>query len=356
MIVMKTASNFQYMAPVTSEVIRVATPGPTQSDLAGLPWKRAPVRSSRSTAAPGADLEGATSELAPPSYDDEPAEHDRRRRGHRRRRQLQRPAGRHAGAAHVRHGPRARCCGTSTATSTSTTPPGMGPMILGHRHPAVIAAVRDALDAGQLFAGQNRLEAEFAEMLVGALPWVESIRIGLTGTEMDLLAVRIARAATGRQRVVRFVGHYHGWLDPLFIDGAATPEPFGSCRSPPASRRPPPPTWSCASGTTSIRWPPASRSSDVACVVMEPVMCNIGLIAPAAGLPRGRQGAVRRARCAARHRRGDHRLPPRPDRRPGPPRHPRRHLDLRQGDRVRVPARRARARPPTCSPRSVAAR
>ena len=65
-------------------------------------------------------------------------------------------------------------------------------------------------------------------MLVGALPWVESIRIGLTGTEMDLLAIRIASAATGRQKVVRFVGHYHGWLDPLFIDMAVTPEPSGA--------------------------------------------------------------------------------------------------------------------------------
>ena len=111
----------------------------------------------------------------------------------------------------------------------------MGPMILGHGHPAVVAAVQASVATGQLFAGQNRLEAEFAEALVGALPWVESIRIGLTGTEMDLLAVRIARAATGAQRVVRFVGHYHGWLDPLFIDGAATPEPFG-CRA--AHRRP----------------------------------------------------------------------------------------------------------------------
>ena len=86
---------------------------------------------------------------------------------------------------------------------------GMGPMVLGHNHPDVIAAVQLSLSTGQLFAGQNTFEAEFAETLVGALPWIESIRIGMSGTEMDLLAVRIARATTGHRKVVRFAGHYH---------------------------------------------------------------------------------------------------------------------------------------------------
>ena len=75
---------------------------------------------------------------------------------------------------------------------------GMGPMLLGHNHPRVVAAVRQALEVGQCFAGQNEFEAEFGERLVAAVPWIESIRIGVAGSEMDLLAVRIARAATGR--------------------------------------------------------------------------------------------------------------------------------------------------------------
>ena len=64
----------------------------------------------------------------------------------------------------------------------------MGPMILGHNHPKVTSAVKRALSSGQLFAGQSRLEAEFAETLISALPWLERVRIGLTGTEMNLLA------------------------------------------------------------------------------------------------------------------------------------------------------------------------
>lgn len=77
---------------------------------------------------------------------------------------------------------------------------GMGPHILGHSPKAVISAVRQALDEGQLFAGQNLYEVELAELFVSLLPWIEQIRIGLSGTEMNLLAVRIARAHTGKQK------------------------------------------------------------------------------------------------------------------------------------------------------------
>jgi glutamate-1-semialdehyde 2,1-aminomutase len=160
---------------------------------------------------------------------------------------------------------------------------GMGPMILGHCHPVVVAAVQESLSGGQLFAGQNRYEAELAELVVGVLPWIESIRVGLSGTELALLAVRIARAATGRRRAVRFVGHYHGWLDPLFIDGAATPEPLGDVPLTPGQSA------AAASDVLVCEWndldqvAQALAIGDVACVVMEPVMCNTGLIAPAPG-------------------------------------------------------------------------
>lgn len=160
---------------------------------------------------------------------------------------------------------------------------GMGPMVLGHNHPAVSAAVQDWLGMGQLFAGQHRLEAEFAEAFVGALPWIESIRMGMSGTEMDLLAVRIARATTGRHKIVRFAGHYHGWLDPLFVDMAATAEPL----------EPVPLTAgqsvSAAADVIMCEWnditqlEQAFESGDVAGVLMEPVMCNVGLIPPSPG-------------------------------------------------------------------------
>lgn len=171
---------------------------------------------------------------------------------------------------------------------------GMGPMILGHSHPAVIDAVRRSLDVGQLFAGQNRLEAEFAEVLVGALPWVEQIRIGLSGTEMDLLAVRIARASTGRAKVLRFAGHYHGWLDPLLIDGLAPVEPFGPAPLTAGQSS------AAASDLVMCEWndlaqvEQALATGEIACVVMEPVMCNTGLVAPADGYIEGVRDLCRR--------------------------------------------------------------
>jgi len=160
---------------------------------------------------------------------------------------------------------------------------GMGPMVLGHNHPAVTEAVQKSLSTGQLFAGQNRLEAEFAETLVNVLPWVESVRMGMSGTEMDLLAVRIARAATGRRKLLRFTGHYHGWLDPLFMDMGATPEPLGPVPLTAGQ------SVSAAADVILCEWndigqvAQALEPGDVACVLMEPVMCNTGLIQPSAG-------------------------------------------------------------------------
>ena len=164
---------------------------------------------------------------------------------------------------------------------------GMGPMVLGHNHPSVTAAVKESLVSGQLFAGQHQREAEFAEALVDALPWIESIRMGMSGTEMDLLAVRIARATTGHRKIVRFAGHYHGWLDPLFVDMSVTTDPLAPV---------PLTAGQSASAATDVimcEWNDlaqlerAFEDGDIAGVLMEPVMCNVGLIPPSAGYLEG---------------------------------------------------------------------
>jgi glutamate-1-semialdehyde 2,1-aminomutase len=171
---------------------------------------------------------------------------------------------------------------------------GMGPMVLGHNHPRVVDAVRKALEIGQLFAGQNEFEAEFGERLVDAVPWVESIRIGLAGTEVDLLAARIARAATGRTTVLRFAGHYHGWLDPLLVGSGPIPEPFGR---PPLD---PGQSYAASQDVLICEWNDLAlveqvlESEPVAAVIMEPVMCNTGLIAPEPGYLEGTRDLCRR--------------------------------------------------------------
>ncbi|HSP25515.1 MAG TPA: aminotransferase class III-fold pyridoxal phosphate-dependent enzyme, partial [Saliniramus sp.] len=90
---------------------------------------------------------------------------------------------------------------------------GMGPMILGHSPAGVRDAVRRQLDNGILFGGQSAIEAQAARLVCEMVPCAERIRFGSSGTEVVQAAMRLARAATGRRLIVKFEGHYHGWLD-----------------------------------------------------------------------------------------------------------------------------------------------
>jgi len=160
---------------------------------------------------------------------------------------------------------------------------GMGPHILGHNPAPIWQAIQNEASHGQLFAGQTMAEGELAELLVAQIPWIEQVRFGLSGTEMDLLAIRIARAVTGRQKVIRFDGHYHGWLDPLLITGfdASTSAPN---LSPGQSK-------ALASEILVVPWNDleelkrtvTEHAQEVAAIVMEPIMCNTGLIEPLSG-------------------------------------------------------------------------
>jgi glutamate-1-semialdehyde 2,1-aminomutase len=94
---------------------------------------------------------------------------------------------------------------------------GHGALLLGHAHPAVVAAVREQVERGTHLGGSNDLEAECAEAVVALVPSAERVRFVGTGTEATLLALRIARAATGRDVVVRFQGHFHGWHDTVVL-------------------------------------------------------------------------------------------------------------------------------------------
>src|SRR3954454_15810510 len=90
---------------------------------------------------------------------------------------------------------------------------GHGALILGHNHPAVIAAVHAALDRGTHFGACHELEVRWAELVTQMVPSAERVRFTSSGTEATLLALRLARAYTGRSKLVRFRGHFHGWND-----------------------------------------------------------------------------------------------------------------------------------------------
>src|SRR5258708_13517469 len=94
---------------------------------------------------------------------------------------------------------------------------GMGPNILGHAPEPVIRAVANSLAQGQLFAGQHQAEVRLARRVQEIVPSAELVRFGVAGSEMDQAALRLARAYTGRTKVVKFEGHYHGWVDTILV-------------------------------------------------------------------------------------------------------------------------------------------
>jgi glutamate-1-semialdehyde 2,1-aminomutase len=107
-----------------------------------------------------------------------------------------------------------------------------GPIILGHAYPEVNARVREALDHGVLFAMTQEAEVLVAEKIVAMCPAVEKVRLTNSGTESTMHALRVARAYTGREKVVKFEGQYHGFHDYLMYSTYGDPASYGSRRSP----------------------------------------------------------------------------------------------------------------------------
>jgi len=104
---------------------------------------------------------------------------------------------------------------------------GMGPMILGHNPAPVLEAVEEQLRAGILYAGQSRVEQEAARMVCEMVPCAERVRFSCAGSEVVQAVIRLARAATQRSVIIKFEGHYHGWMDNILWSIAPTPEEYG---------------------------------------------------------------------------------------------------------------------------------
>jgi glutamate-1-semialdehyde 2,1-aminomutase len=92
---------------------------------------------------------------------------------------------------------------------------GQGPAILGHSAPAVVEAVQKQLTRGQVYSAQHEQEVEVAELVCRLVPCAERVRFNSVGSEAVHGALRLARGVTGRQKILKFEGHYHGWLDPV---------------------------------------------------------------------------------------------------------------------------------------------
>jgi glutamate-1-semialdehyde 2,1-aminomutase len=170
---------------------------------------------------------------------------------------------------------------------------GMGPMILGHSPELVITAVEEQLRRGILFAGQSEIEYAAARLVCQMVPCAEMIRFGCSGSEMVHAALRLARAATGRDVVIKFEGHYHGWLDNILWSIAPSPDQAGPEHAPipvPGSLGQ---DLIAGQHLEVLPWNNldllATRLArrDVAAVIMEPAMCNTSAILPADGYLEG---------------------------------------------------------------------
>jgi glutamate-1-semialdehyde 2,1-aminomutase len=163
-----------------------------------------------------------------------------------------------------------------------------GPMLLGHAHPKVVAAVREAAGSGTSFGATCAREVELAERIVARVPSIEQVRFVSSGTEATMSALRLARAVTGRPIVVKFEGCYHGHADSFLIQAGSGPATFGTPTSPGV-------TAGVAADTRNARFNDldsvreildANRAA-VAAVILEPVAGNAGCIPPEPGFLEG---------------------------------------------------------------------
>ncbi len=159
-----------------------------------------------------------------------------------------------------------------------------GPMILGHRHPEVIKLIEFELSQGTSFGAPTVLEVRLAEMVRDAVPSIEMVRMVNSGTEATMSAIRLARAFTGRDAIVKFDGCYHGHADALLVEAGSGVATLGIPGSPGIPQ-------SFVSQTISLPYNDIAafqslmdaRGDEIACIIVEPVAGNMGCVPPVDG-------------------------------------------------------------------------
>lgn len=159
-----------------------------------------------------------------------------------------------------------------------------GPLILGHAHPQIVSAIQRAAAQGTTFGAPTERETRLAQLVTGAVPSIEMLRFVSSGTEACMSAIRVARAFTGRDKIIKFEGCYHGHADGLLVKAGSGAATFGEPDSAgvPAAYA----SLTLVAQYNSIasvdRMLEANRS-DVAAIIVEPIAANMGVVLPQPG-------------------------------------------------------------------------
>jgi glutamate-1-semialdehyde 2,1-aminomutase len=163
-----------------------------------------------------------------------------------------------------------------------------GPMILGHAHPQIIRAVQRAATSGTSFGAPTELEVTMAELICKLIPSIEMVRMVNSGTEATMSAIRLARAYTGRDKIIKFEGCYHGHGDAFLIKAGSGAATLGTPDSPGVTK-------ATANDTLNARYNDLDsvktllhrHGSQIAAIIVEPVVGNMGCVPPKPGFLEG---------------------------------------------------------------------
>src|SRR5881628_711464 len=173
-----------------------------------------------------------------------------------------------------------------------------GALILGHAPPRVSAAIAQQAKVGTSFGAPTGGEVELAQHLVGALPSLEQVRLVNSGTEATMSALRLARAATGREAILKFAGCYHGHVDALLVRAGSGALTLGVPDSPGVPASVTALTWTAEfNDVAGVRDFLRARGGELAAVIVEPVAGNMGVVAPLPGFLEMLREETARARC-----------------------------------------------------------